>query len=241
VTDEERVADLEKRLGIGLPERGVALQALTHTSYVNEHPEEARAHNERLELLGDAVVDLAVCDRLMRRFPEAQEGELTRLRAAIVHEEGLATVARALGLGELLLLGHGEELTGGRDKSSLLANALEAVLGAAYLCAGMGGVLPLVDRLFGGALDRAPQGAERDYKTALQELVQGRLKTTPRYRVVREQGPDHRKTFLVEIEAAGERLGTGEGKNKKDAEQAAAREALDRLLHGPKPPSDPEG
>jgi ribonuclease-3 len=231
--DEKRIEELESRLGLVLPDHGAALAALTHASYVNEHPDEARQDNERLEFLGDAVIDLAVSDRLMRRFQMAREGELTRLRSTLVDEEGLAKVARTLGLGELLLLGRGEEQTGGREKPSVLADSLEAVIGVIFLTRGIEGALAFVDHFFAGALDTAQDGVDRDYKTQLQELVQARSRATPRYRVISEKGPDHAKVFTVEIEASGERLGRGEGRSKKDAEQAAAREALQRLLAQP--------
>src|SRR5262249_5412333 len=153
---------------------------------------ECSSDNERLEFLGDAVVDLAISHRLMLRFPQAAEGELSRLRALIVNEEGLATVARQLNLGQLLLLGRGEELTGGRQKSSVLADALEAVLGAVYLSSGVDRVFELIDRLFAESLDGVAEGRSGfDYKTRLQEDAQERLRLAPRYRVVSETGPDH--------------------------------------------------
>lgn len=228
--DRRRVEELERRLGIRLGDPETALAALTHKSYVNEHRAEGRTDNERLEFLGDAVIDLAVSHRLMERCPSAREGELSKLRAAMVHEEGLATVARTLDLGSLLLLGRGEELTGGREKPSLLADALEAVIGAIYLSGGLERVLELVDRFFAEPLERAAAGTiGSDYKTRLQELAQARLGAQPRYRIVAESGPDHSKTFTVELELAGETYGAGEGRSKKDAEQNAAREALKKL------------
>ena len=233
---EERVVELERRLQVSFPEPRLALSALTHKSFLNEHKEHPVPHNERLEFLGDAVVDLAISHRLMQQFPEASEGELSRLRALIVNEEGLARVARAVGLGELLLLGRGEERTGGRTKSSLLADALEAVLGALYLGAptegaqpgdGLARVLELVDRLFSEALAGVASGKNGlDYKTRLQEQAQLKLKLPPRYRVVAEAGPEHEKVFEVEVtlgEAVSARAG---GRSKKEAEQAAAQKAL---------------
>jgi ribonuclease-3 len=225
------VAALEARLGFVLPDRRVALAALTHKSYVNEHREESGlADNERLEFLGDAVIDLAVSHRLMQKFPGAREGELSKMRAAVVDEQGLAQMARALELGVLLRLGRGEELTGGRRKASLLADAMEAVVAAIFVGGGLEPVLALVDRFLGDAFARASAGTlDRDYKTQLQELAQSRLRATPRYRVVRELGPDHSKTFEVETDLRGEVVGRGAGRSKKDAEQAAARGALDVL------------
>jgi len=227
----EAVTALEERLAIPLPDRAVALAALTHKSYVNEHrDEEGLQDNERLEFLGDAVIDLAVSHRLMERFPGAREGDLSKMRAAVVDEQGLAEMARALDLGALLRLGRGEELTGGRQKASLLADAMEAVIAAVYLVGGLEAVLGITDRFLGEAFARAVAGTlDRDYKTQLQELAQSRLRATPRYRVVAEHGPDHSKTFEVETDLRGEVVGRGAGRSKKDAEQAAAKLALDAL------------
>ncbi len=226
-TNEERVGQLEAKLLLELPDRPLALAALTHKSYCNEHRQESTSDNERLEFLGDAVVDLAVSHRLMQRFPSAAEGELSKLRAQIVNEEGLSKIARRLGLGELLLLGRGEELTGGREKSSVLADALEAVIGAVYFSAGMGKVMELVDRLFAPELDLVASGrADKDYKSLLQEDVQNRLRLSPRYRVVSEKGPDHEKIFEVEVTIGEDVYARSTGRSKKEAEQAAARETL---------------
>jgi len=236
------VAELERRLGVPVADRGLALAALTHKSYVNEHRGEGLQDNERLEFLGDAVIDLAVSHRLMERFPEAREGELSKIRAAVVDEVGLAAVARSLDLGALLRVGRGEELTGGRQKASLLADAMEAVVAALYLGSGMAPVMALVDRFVADAFARASAGTlDRDYKTQLQEWAQSRLRAGPRYRVVAEHGPDHDKTFDVELEIRGEVLGRGVGHSKKDAEQAAARQALDELAaRVAAPPPEPE-
>lgn len=227
LTAEQRVAALELKLQCTSLDPALALIALTHKSYGNE---QGGADNERLEFLGDAVIDLAISHRLMDRFPQAQEGELSKLRALIVNEEGLSRVARQITLGELLLLGRGEELTGGRDKSSVLADALEAVLGAVYLSRGLEVVLALVDRLFAEALDGVAQGRSgADYKTRLQEDVQLRLRQSPRYRVVCESGPDHEKLFEVEVCIGDEVCARATGRSKKEAEQAAARQALLKL------------
>jgi len=227
---DDPVAALEVRLGQPLANRVTALAALTHKSYVNEHRGEALLDNERLEFLGDAVIDLAVSHRLMERFPAAREGDLSKMRAAVVDEQGLAAMARTIDLGALLRLGRGEELTGGRKKASLLADAMEAVVAAVYLETGLAGVLRLVERFLGEAFARAAAGTlDRDYKTQLQELAQSRFKATPRYRVVAENGPDHAKVFVVELDLRGEPLGRGSGRSKKDAEQAAAGPALELL------------
>lgn len=233
MTHADRIQALEARLGVTLALPDLALQALTHKSYVNEHKEVRLQDNERLEFLGDAVVDLAISDRLMGRFPNASEGELSKLRALIVNEDGLARIARRLQLGELLLLGRGEELTGGRDKNSVLADALEAVIGAVYRGSGLGTVLEMVDRHFADALDGVAQGRSGlDYKTKLQEDVQTRMKVAPRYRVVSEVGPDHEKTFEVEVSIGSELYARATGKSKKEAEQAAARATLEMIQKG---------
>jgi ribonuclease-3 len=226
---EKRVAALEARLGVELQDRAAALQALTHSSFVNENSAAGVQDNERLEFLGDAVLDLAVSHLLMQSLPGAREGELSRLRAAVVREEVLAQAARTARLGELLRLGRGEERSGGREKPSLLADALEAVVGAVYVGGGYAAALALVERLLGGAIAGAAAGALEDHKTRLQELAQARFRETPLYRVTSEKGPEHDKTFEVEVVVGGEVRGRGRGRNKKEAEQAAAGEALERL------------
>ena len=236
LSDDERLAGLEARLLIDLGDRPLALRALTHKSYCNEHRDEAYLDNERLEFLGDAVVDLAISHRLMERFPNASEGELSKLRALIVNEEALAKIARKIGLGDLLLLGRGEELTGGREKSSVLADALEAVVGAIYSSLGMTKVIELVDRFFTEVLDGVAEGRSgQDYKTMLQEDVQERLRVSPRYKVVSESGPDHEKIFEVEVTIDGEVFARSSGRSKKEAEQAAAQKTLAMLLVREKP------
>jgi ribonuclease III len=224
----DRVLVLQERLGVEQLHPELGLAALTHKSYCNEHRGDPTADNERLEFLGDAVVDLAVSHRLMERFPAADEGELSKLRALIVNEDALARIARELRVGELLRMGRGEELTGGRDKSSVLADALEAVIAAVYLTQGLSGAMAVVDRHFADALAGVAEGRSGDdYKTRLQELMQSQGRLTPRYRVVAEEGPDHAKTFEVEVSVGGELFGRATGRNKKEAEQAAARKTLE--------------
>ncbi|MHB8872297.1 MAG: ribonuclease III [Myxococcaceae bacterium] len=237
LSPDERVSGLEAKLLYAFSDRALALSALTHKSYTNEHPGEGAEDNERLEFLGDAVVDLAISDRLMARFPKASEGELSKLRALIVNEEGLARVARRLVLGELLLLGRGEELTGGREKSSVLADALEAVIGAVYLAGGLPKVMELVDRNFAVELEGVAAGRSGyDYKSKLQEDVHTRLRLSPRYRVVSETGPDHEKIFEIEVTIGADLYARATGRSKKEAEQAAARETLRMLAErGPGP------
>jgi len=233
--------ELMQRLGYDFRDTKLLDRALTHSSAVPEL-RAARGEdiafsgsevqdNERLEFLGDAVVDLVVSHRLMQRFPGADEGELSKLRALIVNEDALAKVARQLHIGDLLRMGRGEELTGGRDKSSVLADALEAVLAAVYLTQGLKGAMDVVDRHFCEALDGVAEGRSGDdYKTRLQELMQRHGRAAPRYRVVGEEGPDHAKTFEVEVTVNGELFGRASGRNKKEAEQAAARKTLEIVL-----------
>jgi ribonuclease III len=232
--ERELVEALQSRSGLSFRSPRTALAALTHRSFVNEHPGDGLEDNERLEFLGDAVIDLAVSHRLMERFPAAREGDLSKMRAAVVDEPGLAALARAFELGPLLRLGRGEELTGGREKPSLLADAMEAVVAAVYLEGGLGAVLAVIDRYLEEAFERAGAGTlDRDYKTQLQELAQSRFRLAPRYRVVAELGPDHAKRFEVEVELRGEVVGRATGRSKKDAEQAAARLAVEALAAPP--------
>ncbi len=229
------ITRLEKKLGYRFRNPSLLKQALVHRSYAHEHPEAVDGDNERLEFLGDAVLSLAMSHLLVEKFPKLDEGALSKIRASLVNEESLAEVGQVLNLGELLLLGKGEERTGGRQKPSLIADAVEAVLGAIYLDGGLDPAFRVVRRFLGSTLDRASgemdpvQSLDKDYKTQLQELTQAHWKETPRYQVVREEGPDHDKTFHVEAYLNGELLASGIGKTKKAAEQAAAREALERL------------
>lgn len=240
-TNDERIAGLEQRLALSISDKALALRAITHKSFCNEHKDLPLEDNERLEYLGDAVVDLAIGHRLMERFPKANEGELSKLRALIVNEEGLGRIGRALGLGEVLLLGRGEELTGGRDKTSLIADATEAVIGALYLSDGMAAVMPFIDRVFAEALEGVAEGRQgQDYKSLLQEEGQSRYKASPRYRVVGETGPDHEKIFEVEVSIGAEVFARSTGRSKKEAEQAAAKDTLVILSTRPsEPPATP--
>lgn len=229
---KDPVAALERRIGFRYRDPALARQALTHKSWTNEHREAALGDNERLEFLGDAVLDLAVSERLMRDFPDAPEGLLSKLRASMVDERSLSAVARAIDLGSLLRLGRGEEASGGRQKPSLLADAFEAVVASVYLQGGLPAVSRLVDRLFSETFSRAAAGSvDRDYKTKLQEEAQRRHLALPVYRVVEERGPDHEKTFVVEVEVGGATF-RAEGRAKKLAEQIGAREALEAISEG---------
>jgi ribonuclease-3 len=209
-------------LGVPLDTELLTL-ALTHRSYAYENG--GLPPNERLEFLGDAVLGLVVTDHLYRTHPELPEGQLAKLRASVVNMHALAGVARGLGVGGLgahLLLGKGEALTGGRDKASILADGMEAVIGAVYLQHGIDAARALVHRLFDGLLAEAPlRGAGLDWKTSLQELTAAVGLGVPEYRV-QETGPDHRKEFTATAVVAGEERGTGDGRTKKEAEQKAA-------------------
>lgn len=221
------VTPLERALRVRFKSGALRAASLAHRSYAFERG--TSETNERLEFLGDAVLGLVVTDLAYRRFPDLPEGELAKLRAAIVNMATLADVARQLGLGEAILLGKGEELSGGRNKPSILADAMEAVLGALYLDRGLDAVHRVIERLFWPRmLTYAGGGGDRDYKTGLQELAAQEMGTIPQYRVT-ERGPDHAKEFTATVHLAGTVYGRGEGHSKKEAEQQAARMAFERL------------
>jgi ribonuclease III len=218
---------LDVALGVTFRDGGLREIALTHRSFAFEQG--MTATNERLEFLGDAVLGLVVTDMAYRTYPEMPEGHLAKLRAAIVNTHALADVARALGIGDLVLLGKGEEQSGGRGKASILADALEAVIGAVYLDLGLGTARDLIQRLFRPRMEAYVRGeGDRDYKTILQELASQSLRAIPDYRIA-ERGPDHEKEFTATVHLDGEALGTGVGRSKKEAEQQAAREAYARI------------
>lgn len=220
--------DLEAKLGYSFQSRQLLEHALTHSSYANEHRGEGLTSNERLEFLGDSVLGMVVADHLYRTHPDMPEGELTRTRAALVCEGSLHEVAKGLGLGKYLRLGKGEDAGGGRTRPSILADAVESVLAAVYLDGGIAQVRRLIRALI---LDREEEKAvDRDYKTALQELVQRESGQILCYRAVGERGPDHAKTFIMEVELNGKSVGVGEGRTKKEAEQMAASAALESLM-----------
>jgi ribonuclease-3 len=222
-----RASPLERALGIRFRSRELREAALTHRSYAFE--QSTGETNERLEFLGDAVLGLVVTDLAYRRFADMPEGELAKLRAATVNMITLADIAREIGLGEEILLGKGEEQSGGRDKTSILADALEAVLGAVYLDRGLEASRVLIERIFWPRMEAYARGeGDRDYKTALQELAAQDIGTVPQYRVL-EDGPDHAKEFTATVFIGGDPYGTGQGRSKKEAEQKAAREAYGRL------------
>ena len=219
--------ELSKRLGYTFKRPELLLQALRHASYVNEQDDANLEDNERLEFLGDAVLDLAISHLLMERFQDAEEGTLSKYRALVVDELGLCRVALTLQLGNYLLLGKGEEQSSGREKPSILADTVEALLGAVYLDAGFNKTMEVITRLFASLLDRVEtEEMVHDFKSLLQEYTQENYKTLPRYRLVKESGPAHNKTFTVVLTINGETLGQAEGKSKKEAEQKVAREGF---------------
>ena len=224
---EASLESLDRALGVPFHDATLRTAALTHRSHAFEQGTEIT--NERLEFLGDSVLGLVVTDMAYAEYPDLPEGALAKLRAAIVNMVALADVARSLGLGGMVLLGKGEELSGGRDKSSILADALEAVFGAIYLDRGLDVSRELIERLFRPRMEAYARGeGDRDYKTILQELASQELRSMPEYRL-EERGPDHAKEFTATVFVAGEALGTGTGRSKKEAEQQAAREAYSRI------------
>lgn len=227
---KSRFQNLQDRLGYRFKDTAQLQQAFQHASYVNENVDEKLKDNERLEFLGDAVLDLAISHLLMDRFPSADEGTLSRFRAMLVDEQGLCRVASRLHLGDFVLLGKGEEQTQGRRKPSILANTMEALLGAMYLDGGYESAFQVIQRIFAVSLERidTPEMVH-DFKSRLQEFTQKMNRMMPRYRLVDENGPPHDRRFVVEIAYNGRTIARGEGRSKKEAEQHAAREALSCL------------
>ncbi len=226
--------EFARRAGLAFGDTRLLWRALTHRSYVNEHPE-ALEDNERLEYLGDAALDFLTAAWLFRRFPEMDEGQLTRLRSALVRTEQLAAFARELGMGEALLLGKGEEASGGQDRPALLCGAFEALIGAMYIDAGLPAVIEFVEP----RLDAAVKVILRDEslvdpRSLLQIWAQAERGETPRYRTVAAHGPDHAREFVVEVTAGGELLGRGQGHSKQEAAQQAAADALAQVGRWPR-------
>ncbi len=221
----------------GVPFRDAILlrTALTHRSFLNEHPDLTWEDNERLEYLGDAVLDFMLAEYLYLHFPAASEGDLTALRAALVRRETLAHFARAMGLGEALLMGHGEAETGGRERPAILCATFEALVGALYLDQGLAGarqfVLPLMEQELA---DARVEAADKDPKSRLQEVAQAVVGKTPRYRTLKAEGPDHAKLFTVQVFIGDRVCGQGEGPSKQIAAQQAASDALARQDEWPR-------
>jgi len=224
------LAVLQEILGVSFNDPSLLEQALVHSSYINENPDFAPTSNERLEFLGDAILGSVVAEKLYQDLPSFTEGEMTKLRAALVRRDALARAARAISLGDYLYLGKGEEASGGRRKPVNLAGALEAVIAAIFLDQGSATAKNFILRLFNKELQKVvSQGAGVDYKSQLQELIQAREQQTPAYYVIEAKGPDHDRRFTVEVRAGDTVLGRGSGKSKKEAETEAARSALERL------------
>jgi len=237
----EQLAGLERALGYKFNDPSFLDCALTHRSFANENPDLMVQDNERLEFLGDAVLTLCITDMLMKKFPECTEGDLSKIRSSIVNERPLAGIARELRVGDYLLLGKGEDISGGRSKSSLLANALEAIIAAVYCDTGFAGAFDFIGKRFHPLLQTGVADVlYRDYKTCLQETTQNRFRVIPRYTVIREFGPDHDKVFQVRV-CIGDVVSTaGMGRNKKEAEQRAARKALEAIERLTPPNGDEE-
>ncbi len=224
--------ELEKKLNYTFRDPALLSEALSHSSYANEHRAAHLNSNERLEFLGDSVLGFVTAEFLFVQHPDLPEGDLTRIRAALVCEQSLYEVARKLELGKYLKLGRGEEAGGGRERTSILADATEAVFAAVYLDGGIGAASQLIHRvLLDAEKEEAVEERRRDYKTALQELIQRTPGRTITYQLVEETGPDHCRVFVMEVSVDGQVSGRGEGRSKKEAEQAAARAAL-KLLGG---------
>lgn len=222
--------DIENKIGVTFSNKDLLTKSFIHRSYINENRDKALENNERLEFLGDAVLELIVSSFLFSEYKEKSEGELTAIRAAAVRTESLATESRKLGLGEYLLMSRGEEESGGKDKDFLLANLFEAVLGAIYLDKGYDTALHFVERT---VLEKIKSIIEEetfiDPKTKIQEIVQSKYRVTPLYEVIKEEGPDHDKHFTVCLKANGNILGEGTGSSKQKAEEDAASKALLKL------------
>jgi ribonuclease-3 len=225
-----RLEELEEILDLNFIDKSLLQRALTHRSFLNEHPDFSFEDNERLEFLGDAVLDFVTGEFLYHRFPELAEGPLTSLRSALVRRETLALFARHLDLGHHLLMGHGESESGGRERAATLCAAFEALVGAIYLDQGLEAVYQLVEPLVEPEIARIMrEQLDKDSKSLLQEWAQGQLRCTPRYATVSESGPDHAKEFTVKVTICGEVYGLGTGRSKQQAAQSAASQALERL------------
>ena len=227
----EVLSELEKKLSYNFRDITRLETALTHRSYANENPQLAVPDNERYEFLGDSVLGLCISDLLIKKYSEFTEGTLSKIRAAVVNEKPLAKLALRLDIGSCLLLGKGEEISGGRSKDSLLANALEAVIAAIYLDSGFSRTRAVLKKLMGSLLndDSLHLQHHLDYKTALQEFCQKAYKSAPVYRIIDSRGPDHAKIFQVEVIIADRVIQSGSGKSKKEAEKQAAQKAWQEL------------
>lgn len=221
---------LQEAIGVKFGNIALLQQALTHPSYANENPGGVAIDNERLEFLGDAVLNLVVTEELYRNFPDLKEGELTELRVLLIRQETLARYARRLNLGSHLLLGKGEELTGGRERETNLADAFEALVGAVFLDQGIEITRRFILAQLGDEIAAVTDlGRRRNYKALLQEFTQAKFKQLPVYQVIAVSGPDHARSFTVEVRLGGQTIGSGSGKSKRVAEAEAARAACANL------------
>ncbi|RID87204.1 ribonuclease III [Peribacillus asahii] len=226
---EQKFKQLQDCLGIQFSQVKLLKQAFTHSSYVNEHRRKLYEDNERLEFLGDAVLELTVSKYLFEKYPMMSEGELTKLRAAIVCEPSLVMFANQLGFGEFVLLGKGEEMTGGRERPAMLADVFESFIGALYLDRGLEPVVEFLRKVVFPKIDEGAFSHVMDYKSQLQELIQRDSSGTIQYKILQEKGPAHNREFVSIVLLNGEKLGSGSGKSKKEAEQHAAERALNVL------------
>jgi ribonuclease-3 len=227
----QEISALEEAIGYRFRDPGLLLEALTHKSYHYEHPDDAPVHNERLEFLGDSVLGLSVVSYLFELGGENTEATMSKIKSYVVKRAVLSEIGNEIGLGAHLRIGKGEEGTGGRKKSSIVADAFEAVLGAIYLDAGYETAREAVLRLLAGKLRKAVDtGNYHDYKTDLQEYCQTHYGKLPEYHVTDQEGLDHEKTFTVEVCVNGRPAGLGRGRNKKEAQQDAARDAMEKLV-----------
>lgn len=233
ITRQEDLERFEQVIQYQFQNPALLDQALSHSSYVREDKRDSIYSNERLEFLGDAYFDAIIGEILYNMYPDAEEGRLSKMRASIVCEQSLAGVARRLSVGDYLLLGKGEEKNGGAERDSILADATEAVVGAIYLDGGYETVKQFVSMAFEKELQDAKAGifSNQDYKSALQELLQAQGITDIHYVMEKEEGPDHNKTFTVQLQVKGKIVGHGKGKSKKSAEQEAARDAIERGIN----------
>jgi len=224
---EKELQDIEKKLGVSFLNKSLLNQSLTHSSFGHE---KSCPDNERLEFLGDAVLKLAVSEYIYNKFPELAEGDLTKIRATVISDDTLGKIGKKIDLGEYLLLSENEKKSGGHKRKSNIANALEAVIGAIFLDAGLGKARDLIVEHLREEIETVSRaGYIRDYKSALQEYTQKNKWELPHYHVVKETGPRHRRVFWIEVKIRGKRYGVGRGANKKEAEQRAATVALRRL------------
>lgn len=227
---KEKLMEFENIIDYKFNDIKLLNRALTHSSYANEYKKKNLKYNERLEFLGDSVLGLVISDYIFNNYKSYPEGELTKIRALVVCEPSLAAIAKKINLGEFLLLGKGEESTGGRNRTSILSDAFEAVLGAIYIDGGINVSQKFIlENLIQTIKDAVKGEILLDYKTELQEVIQKTSNSRIEYRVIKEEGPDHNKKFFVEVLNNGKALGSGNGSSKKEAEQEAAKSALNKV------------